>query len=81
MLLSSAILYATYRLYAEIFQSYLHTGDENEMREFINFLYHAEDFPLNDEQLWLAVTVLSMIALLLVLSRSLVKHRRASASI
>ena len=78
LLLSGAILYATYKPYTLIFQRYIRTGDETEMWDFRNFLGRAE-IPvrrLSEEQFWLAVIVLCVIALFIVLTRSLVKHLR-----
>ena len=79
LLLASSILYVSYKPYEGIFQRYLHTGDESEMGEFINFLSYAQDLPLSLDavRFWLAVTVLCVIALFLVLTRSLIKHLRA----
>jgi hypothetical protein len=41
LLLSSATLYATYKPYAEIFQGYLHTGDERQLPLLSSFLGHT----------------------------------------
>jgi hypothetical protein len=79
LLLSSAILYATYRPYAEILQRYIHTGDESQMRELSDFLGWAQVFPLSAVNFWFAVTALCVIALLLVVIPFLVKHLQARA--
>lgn len=80
LLFSSAILYATYKPYGEVFQRFIHTGDETEMPDFTNFISHAGiPFP-NDEVFWLAVIVLCVMALLVVFTRSLIRYLRATAS-
>jgi hypothetical protein len=83
LLLSSAMLYATYKPYGEVFQRFIHTGDETEMRDFRSFISQAEiPFPIrNDVRFWSVVIALCVIALFFVLTRSLIKHLRATASI
>jgi hypothetical protein len=81
LLLSSAILYATYKPYGEVFQRFINTGDETEMPDFRGFISQAE-IPFtsrNDVRFWYVAIVLCVIALFVVLTRSLIKHLRATA--
>ena len=88
LLLSSAILYATYRPYAQIFHSYLHTGDESQLPLLSSFLGHtavllgSEGFH-GDVRVyfWFAVSSLCVLALLLAVILFLAKHLRPSVSI
>jgi hypothetical protein len=59
VLLSSAILYATYKPYGGTFQRYLQTGDEREIRDFINFLDQAQFFPLELKDYWVGEIAVS----------------------
>jgi hypothetical protein len=83
LLLSSATLYATYKPYGDVFRRFIHTGNESGMSDFGNFVTLAEiPFPSrNDERFWLAVIVFCVTALFVVLTRSLIKRLRATASI
>jgi hypothetical protein len=88
LLSSSAVLYATYRPYAEIFQRYLHTGDESQLPVLSSFLGHTEVL-LGSEGLrgdvrvyfWFAVTALCVFALLLAVIAFFATHLRPRASI
>ena len=88
LLLSSATLYATYRPYAEIFQRYLHTGDESQLPLLSSFLGHTgvllgfEGFR-GDVRVyfWFAVTALCVLALLLAVIAFFAKHLRPRVSI
>jgi hypothetical protein len=81
LLLSSAILYASYRPYAEIFQRYIHRGDESEVGDLVGFLTGASDLPFDDQQFWFAVTVLCVVTLFLAVVVFLTKQLRARTSI
>lgn len=88
LLLSSATLYATYRPYAEIFQHYLHTGDESQLPLLSSFLDHtgvllgSEGF-YGDVRVyfWFAVSALCVLALLLAVITFVAKHLRPQDSI
>ena len=88
LLLSSAILYGTYKPYAEIFQSYLHTGDESQLPLLSSLLGHtgvllgSEGFQ-GDVRIyfWFAVSALCVLALLLVVITFVAKHLRPQDSI
>jgi len=89
LLLSSAALYATYRPYAEIFQRYLHTGDESQLPLLSSFLGHSgillgfEGFRAGDVRVyfWFAVTALCVLALLVAVIPFFGKLLRPRASI
>jgi hypothetical protein len=88
LLLSSATLYTTYRPYAEIFQGYLHSGDESQLPLLSSFLDHtwvllgSEGF-YGDVRVyfWFAVSALCVLALLLAVITFVVKHLRPQDSI
>jgi hypothetical protein len=82
LLLSSAILYAIYKPYGDVFRRFIYTGDESGMSDFRTFVTLAEiPFPSrNDERFWLVVIAFCVTALFVVLTRSLIKHLRATAS-
>jgi hypothetical protein len=88
ILLSSATLYATYRPYAEIFQYYLHTGDESQLPLLSSFLGHTgvllgfEGFH-GDVRVyfWFAVSALCFLALLLAVIPFVARHLRPQVTI
>jgi hypothetical protein len=88
LLLSSAILYVTYRPYAEIFQGYLHTGDESQLPLLSSLLGHtgvllgSEGFN-GDVRVyfWFVVSALCVLALLLAVITFVAKHLRVQDSI
>lgn len=88
LLLSSATLYTTYRPYAEIFQRYLHTGDESQLPLLSSFLGHtgvllgSEGFH-GDVRVyfWFAVSVMCVLALLLAVITFIAKHLRPQVTI
>jgi hypothetical protein len=78
LLLSSAMLYVSYRPYAEIVQRFIHTGDESCIRELSEFLDYtlvllgAQGFKNRLDfvfYFWLGVNALCVIALLLMAVR------------
>lgn len=85
---SSATMYATYRPYAEIFQRYLHTGDESQLPLLSSFLGHTGVL-LGSEGLhgdvrvyfWFAVNVLCVLALLFAVIPFIAKHLRPQVTI
>jgi hypothetical protein len=88
LLLSTAMLYVTYRPYAEILRAYIRDGDQSRIEALTWFLAYAQS-PLgmdDSNQLnfvfyfWLGVSVLCVIGLLLVVSRYLQNRPRASAT-
>ena len=89
-LLSSAMLYVSYRPYAEILQRFIRTGDTSRIPELSEFLAYAQ-IPLGAEQFkhlgdfvfyfWVGVTVLCILALLLVVLRHFQHRERANATI
>jgi hypothetical protein len=88
ILLSSATLYATYRPYAEIFQHFLHTGDESQLPLLASFLNHTgvllgfEGFH-GDVRVyfWFAVSALCVLALLLTVIPFVTRHLRPQVTI
>jgi hypothetical protein len=90
LLLSSLTLYLNYRPYAEIFQTYLRTGDESWLPELSEFLGYTQ-FPFGvtgfDEALkitlyfWAGVTLLCLAGLLFVLTRYFLNRPHATATI
>jgi hypothetical protein len=88
-LISSAILYISYRPYAEILQRFILKGDETGLSEFSNFL-EATQFPLGAQRFqltefvfyfWFSVTLLCILALMFVLVRHFQSRLRANATI
>jgi hypothetical protein len=87
LLLSSAMLYVSYRPYAEVFRAYVRDGDQSRIQELNEFLAYTQ-FPLGAHgqledfvfYFWFAVTALCVIGLLLVVLRYLQNHPRASAT-
>jgi hypothetical protein len=87
LLLSSATLYVTYRPYAEIFRSYLHTGDESQLPLLSSFLGHTwvllgSEGPDGDVRVyfWFAVSLLCVLALLLAVIPFVAKHLRTQVT-
>ena len=89
LLLSSAILYVSYRPYAEIFQQFIRTGNDRRIPEFGEFLDYTQT-PLGAHGLWnqadfvfyfwLRVSALCVLALLFVVIRHLAHHHRAATT-
>ena len=89
LLLSSVLLYVSYRPYAEIFQRFVRTGDAMRIQELNEFLDYAQ-VPLGAQgfknlgdfvfYFWLGVTALCVIALLLVVLRYFQNRPRAKAT-
>ncbi len=89
-LLSSAVLYAGYRPYAEIFQRFVSKGDESGLPQLSNFL-GATQVPLGTSsylgvydavfQFWGIVTVLCALALLIAVFRHFQRRRSPAASV
>jgi hypothetical protein len=88
-LISSAILYISYRPYAEILQRFIRKGDEAGLSELSNFLA-ATQFPLGAQRFqvrefvfyfWFGVTLLCILALMFVLVRHFKNRLRANAAI
>jgi hypothetical protein len=89
-LLSSAMLYVSYRPYAEILHRFIRTGDDSRIPELSEFLAYAQ-IPLGAEQFkhlgdfvfyfWVGVTVLCILALLLVVLRHFQHRETANATI
>lgn len=88
LLLSTAMLYVTYRPYAEILRAYLRDGDQSRIEELTWFLGYAQ-LPLgmdDSNQLnfvfyfWFGVTAMCAIALLLAVLRYLQNRPRATAT-
>jgi hypothetical protein len=89
LLLLSAMLYVSYRPYAEIVQRFIHTGDESRIRELSEFLGYtlvplgAQGFKNRLDfvfYFWLGVTALCVIALLLMAVRHFRNRPRAKAT-
>ncbi len=88
-LLSSAVLYVSYRPYAEIFRRFIITGDQANLAELSSFLRTAQ-FPLGGRNFldgwnfvlyfWSVVTLLSVIALLLAVVRHFQTRPRPAAA-
>jgi hypothetical protein len=90
LLLSSAMLYVSYRPYAEILQRFIRNGDESGLPELSNFLASTQVplgargfLPLWDFvfYFWFGVTLLCILALLLVVLRHFQHRTRANATI
>ncbi|HEV2315036.1 MAG TPA: hypothetical protein VGR94_07005 [Candidatus Acidoferrales bacterium] len=89
LLLSSALLYVSYRPYAEILQQFIRTGNDRRIPELDEFLSYMQT-PLGAHgfqnqatfvfYFWFGVSALCVIALLFVLVRHLAHHRRAAAT-
>jgi hypothetical protein len=88
MLLSSAMLYVSYRPYADIFRAYVRDGDQSRILELTEFLAYTQ-FPLGVDgsnqpdfvfYFWFGVTALCVIGLLLVVLRYFQNRPRASAT-
>jgi hypothetical protein len=89
LLVSSAILYVSYRPYAEIFQQFVRTGNDRQIPEFTEFLSYTQT-PLGAQgfqnqanfvfYFWFGVSALSVIALLFVLIRHIAHHHRAAVT-
>jgi hypothetical protein len=88
-LVSSAMLYVSYRPYAEILQRFIRKGDEAGLSELSNFLA-ATQFPLGAQRFqvrefvfyfWFGVTLLCILALMLVLARHFRSRLGANATI
>lgn len=89
LLLSSAILYVSYRPYAQIFQQFIRTGNDRRISEFGEFLDYTQT-PLGAHgfqnlgtfvfYFWSGVSALCVIVLLFLLIRHFVHHRRAAAT-
>jgi tetratricopeptide (TPR) repeat protein len=89
-LLSSAVLYAAYRPYAEILQQFVSRGDESGLSELSNFL-GATQVPLGTRSylgvydavfhFWGVVTALCALALLIAVFRHFHHHRPAATSV
>ena len=87
-LLSSAVLYADYRPYAEIFQRFVSKGDESSLPQLSNFL-GATQLPLGTSsylgeydavfQFWGIVTVVCALAILIAVFRHF-QHRPPAAT-
>jgi hypothetical protein len=92
-LLSSAILFVSYRPYSELFQRFLSKGDDAGLSELSNFLRDAQH-PLGSRfslgtwyissslmvfYFWFAVTILCALALVIALFRHFQTRPRASA--
>lgn len=88
-LLSSGLLYASYRPYAETVQRFLRTGDESGMRDLSDFLAYSQtplgtgmnvgkDFLAQDFAFyfWLVVAVLCGVSLLVALLRHIQTRQR-----
>jgi len=88
-LLSSVVLYASYRPYSEILQGFVSKGDEAGLSELSNFLF-ATQVPLGSRtfleafdavfHFWSIVTVLCVIALLMAVLIHFRQRRPASAN-
>jgi hypothetical protein len=93
-LLSSAILFVSYRPYCELFQRFLNKGDDAGLSELSNFLRDVQ-LPLGSRfslgtwyvsssmmvfYFWFAVTILCVLALLIAVFRHFQTRPRASAA-
>lgn len=88
LLVSSAMLYVSYRPYAEIFRRFIHTGDESRIRELSDFLAYTQA-PLGVDYFhqiwdfafyfWAVVILLGLIGLLLMGMRLFLSRPRASS--
>lgn len=86
--LSGAVLYVSYRPYAEILQRFIDKGDETSLSELSNFL-GATQAPLGTRsflgvhdaivQFWIVVTALCFLAVLIAVVRHLQTRSRATA--
>jgi hypothetical protein len=89
-LFSCVTLYITYHPYAEIFRRYVQDGDESGIPELQVFLRTAQ-MPLGIRNLfrtdyyvfyfWLGLTVLGIRALIVMVVRQFVNHRRPGPSV
>lgn len=89
-LLSSVVLYASYRPYSEILQGFVSKGDEAGLSELSNFLF-ATQVPLGSRtfleafdavfHFWSIVIVLCVVALLMALLIHYLQRRPAAASV
>jgi hypothetical protein len=90
LLLSSAMLYLSYRPYAEILQRFIRNGDESGLSELSNFLATTQ-VPLGATgflgvwnfvfYFWFSVTLLCILALLFVVLRHFQHRTRANATV
>jgi hypothetical protein len=90
LLLSSAMLYVSYRPYAEILQRFIRNGDESALSELSNFLASTQ-IPLGARgfpgvwnfvfYFWFGVTLLCILALLFVVLRHFQHRTRANATV
>jgi hypothetical protein len=88
-LLSSAVLYVSYRPYAEILQRFIRNGDETSLTELSSFL-GATQLPLGAQgfldvsefvfYLWFGVVLLCILALLVAVLRPFQHHPRATVA-
>jgi hypothetical protein len=89
-LLSSAVLYVSYRPYAEILQRFIHNGDETSLGELSSFLGTTQ-LPLGAQgfldvsefvfYFWFGVVFLCILALLVAVLRRFQHRPRANATI
>jgi hypothetical protein len=87
LLFSSAVLYLSYRPYAEIFRTYLRDGDQSRLNDLTDFLVRTQ-IPLGARgpilefvfHFWFAVTALCVAGLLLVALRYLLSRRPTVAA-
>jgi hypothetical protein len=89
-LLASAVLYVSYRPYAEILQRFIHNGDETSLTELSGFL-DAAQLPLGAQgfldvwqfvfYFWFGVLLLCIFALLVAVLRHFQHRTRANAAI
>jgi hypothetical protein len=89
LLLSSALLYMSYRPYAESLQRFVRTGEGSQIRELNEFLDYtlvplgAQGFRNRMDfvfYFWLGVTALCVVALLLMAARHFQNRRQAKAA-
>ena len=88
-LLSSAVLYVSYRPYAEILQRFIHNEDETNLTELSSFL-NTTQLPLGAQgfldvwqfvfYFWFGVVLLCIFALLVAVLRRLQHRTRANAA-
>ena len=93
-LLSSVVLYASYRPYSGLLQQFVSEGDKASLSELSNFLHDAQ-LPLGSQfssgsyyvgvsnvvfYFWFAVTVLCVLAALVAVSRHFQTRRRATTA-
>jgi hypothetical protein len=88
-LLSSAVLYVSYRPYAEIFQRFIRNGDETSLTELFSFL-ETTQVPLGAQgflsvwqfvfYFWFGVVLLCIFALLVAVLRRFQHRARANAA-